>query len=214
MPALPRNGLGYRLSTDEKMAWNPSEPLAIAPSEYEAQVVAWLEVAGGNLEGFEISHQISVEGKSGEYNLDGFAEFHILGGATISVLVECKRHRRPVGRDVVLGVKAKLQEVRAHKAMVFSTSGFQRGAIEFASENGIALIMFVDGRLTYCVRSAEGPNPMRCPPGIPKYSYQIISKSEKGFSINSVEKASSLLADWFGVDVSISEQSVMIGDDQ
>jgi restriction system protein len=47
----------------------------------------------------------------------------------------------------------KLQEIGAHKGMIFSTSGFQSGAIEFATEHGIATITVQDGKTNYHTKS-------------------------------------------------------------
>lgn len=167
--------------------WNPSDPLEISPEEYERQVVAWLKEAGGNLNKLEIRHQKKVTGKSGEYTLDGWAEFQIFQGSNISVLIECKRHKRPVERDTVLGVHAKLKEVNAHKAMIFSTAGFQRGALGFASKNGIALITFIDGKLTYETRSAEPPSTSCYPTDLPKYAGQMISSDGNKTKVSTID---------------------------
>jgi len=70
---------------------------------------------------------VPLKGASGEYAFDALAEFEILGGARILVLVECKRHSSPVKREDVLVLEAKLRDTGAHKAMVFSTAGFQSG---------------------------------------------------------------------------------------
>ena len=56
------------------------------------------------------------------------------------MLVECKHLSRPVGRDVVHLLHAKVAELAAHKGVVFSTSGFQRGAPLLAKKHGVALV--------------------------------------------------------------------------
>jgi restriction system protein len=91
------------------------------------------------------------------------------------VLVECKRHSRPVERDDVLALESKLRDVGAHKAMLFSTAGFQRGALEYATERGIATVTFIDGKLTYQTRAA-GPS-LEPPPwaNIPRYAGWFLS---------------------------------------
>ena len=37
--------------------------------------------------------------------------------------------------------------------MIFSTSGFQEGALEFAKSHGIATVQFTDGAATYFAKS-------------------------------------------------------------
>jgi restriction system protein len=184
------------LSIDNEPPWNPRDPLEISPTEYEKQVVAWLKDAGANLEKFKIQHNKNVAGKSGEYSLDGWAEFETFG-VKFSILIECKRHSRPVNRDVVLGVNSKLQEVRSQKAIIFSTSGFQRGAIKYASDNRIALITFIDGRLTYQTRSAESPSAMSYPTDLTKYAGQMVSSVGNITTVSSIDDEHlSPLTDW------------------
>lgn len=124
-------------------------PLDISPEEYEREVVSWLRAAKQTLVAFDVRHHDRVQGSSGEYEFDAVAEFQVFDGAVITVLVECKRHLSPVKRDAVLALESKLRDVGAHKAMLFSTAGFQRGALEYAAQRGIATVTFIDGRLTY-----------------------------------------------------------------
>lgn len=138
--------------------FNPATSVEVSPDEYERQVAAWLGQTKRGLASFKIQHQAQLGGSSGEYTFDGIAEFEIFDGARIIVLVECKRHSSAVKRDYVLTLEAKLRDVGAHKAMLFSTAGFQRGALEYAAERGIATVTFIDGKLTYETRSAA-PTP-------------------------------------------------------
>jgi len=129
--------------------WNPERPVEVSPKEYERQVLDWLRQARGDLTDFEIGHLKKLVGASGEYEFDVVATFSAFEGAEFVVLVECKRYREAVKRDTVMTLHTKLIEVGAHKGMMFSTGGFQRGAIQFAAEHGIALVTFKDGKTTY-----------------------------------------------------------------
>lgn len=166
------------LAIQKKPPFGPLVPLEISPEDYERQVSDWLKHAGESLEEFEIYHQKKQLGSSGEYSLDGLAHFQIFQGARISVVIECKKHKRPVERDVVLTLHSKLRDIGAHKAMIFSTAGFQRGALEYASEHGIATIVFVDGKLTYMTKSAETPPGSIWPLDLPLYAGFILSITE------------------------------------
>lgn len=137
-----------------KSPWNPAIPVTLSPEDYERQVVEWLKQAGPRLTSFEVLHQAKLRGSSGAYAFDAIAEFEIFEGARIIVLVECKRHSTPVKRDHILALEAKRQDVGAHKAMLFSTGGFQRSALEYAAKRGIATITFIDGRLIYETRAS------------------------------------------------------------
>ena len=104
---------------------------------------------------FKVNHLEYLSGPGGEYEFDAVAEFAILGGAQIIVLVECKRYGRPVERDHVLTLWAKLQDVNANKAMIFSTSGFQTGALEYARSKNIAAVTFVAGEFLYETKALD-----------------------------------------------------------
>ena len=138
---------------DESGLWIPPISLEVAPEEYERQVVEWLRSTKRSITDFRVSHQMQLAGAAGEYEFDAVAEFEILEGARLVVLIECKRHSNPIKRDYIIALEGKIRDVGAHKGMVFSTAGFQRGAINYATERGIATVTFVDGSLTYVTRS-------------------------------------------------------------
>jgi restriction system protein len=51
---------------------------------------------------------------------------------------------------------SKLQSAGAQKGIVFSSSGFQSGAIKFADAHGIATIQLTEGKSNYFTKSADG----------------------------------------------------------
>jgi restriction system protein len=146
------------------------EYLEITPKQFEIRVLTWLKNCHQTLNDFTVIHSNVVHGDSGEYEIDVHIEFTIFNEAKITVIVECKRHRNPVKRDVVMLLEGKLRDTGAHKGMVFSTSGFQRGPIEYATQRGIALIDVAGGASNYHVR-AEGMADIAPPPwvDIPDY---------------------------------------------
>lgn len=150
--------------------WNPANSVEISPQEYEKQVVSWLELAGDTLERFEVNHLKHLSGSGGEYEFDGVAEFTAFGGARFIVLVECKRYNRPVERDHVMTLWAKLQDVNAQKAMIFSTCGFQSGALEYARSKNIATVMFVAGDFLYETKAKDLTPPPPPWASFPKYA--------------------------------------------
>lgn len=129
----------------------------ISPTEFELLVKEFLEGAGKELKSFQVTHDAHLVSSDGEYQIDVFAEFEALG-TTIRVLVECKRHKNEIKREVVQLLFDKLRATGSHKAIIFSTSGFQSGAFQFAKEHGIALIRVIEGRYTYVTKSAGGQN--------------------------------------------------------
>lgn len=112
----------------------------LTPERFERQVKAWLESVAEPLEAFSAKHAHSLTGADGEYTIDVTARFTALGGASFLLVVECKKHKNPIKREVVQVLHAKQQSLGAQKAMIFSTSKFQSGAIEYASEHGLALV--------------------------------------------------------------------------
>ena len=129
------------------MTQNSQEVVEIGPTQFETQVKRWLHKASDGLRDFRVSHRRMLEGSGGQYEIDVVAEFEALGGASIIVLVECKYYRRsnPIKRDTVMTLHAKLQDVGAHKGILFSTSRFQRGALQYAKAHGIGLVRVEDG---------------------------------------------------------------------
>jgi restriction system protein len=143
---------------NQNSPWNPAYALNISPKEYENQVVDWLKASCRTLEKFKVQHLRHLSGPGGDYEFDAVSEFTMFNGARIIVLVECKRYSQPVKRDHVMALWAKLQDVKAQKAMIFATCGFQSGALEYARTYGIAAIAFVEGKFLYETR-ATTPTP-------------------------------------------------------
>ena len=168
--------------------WNPRDSLEITPEDYEKQVVEWLRNTGKKLKNFDINHLKSLTGSSGTYTFDGVAMFEEFDGANFIILIECKRYNRPVERDHVLAFHSKMRDVGAHKAIMFSTSGYQKGALEYASQQGIALITFVEGKALYETKDAFNDNPE--PPlwaNIQPFAGIIMSYSENKISTHAFD---------------------------
>jgi restriction system protein len=129
-----------------------------------------------------------VSAHDGQYRIDATIRFSQLGVQFV-VLVECKDHTRPVEREDVQVLADKKRAVGAHKAILFSTNGYQRGAIEYARSHGIALVRLVEGTLTYETRSAHQPGMCTAPPpwaNIPAFVGQHICLADNGSVVVSV----------------------------
>lgn len=88
----------------------------------------------------KIQHRRKFLSNSGnEYEIDLSYEFR-LGEADYFTLVECKQWNSNVTREKIGYFKSILDELNAHKGIVVTTKGFQKGAIEFAKSNNIGLI--------------------------------------------------------------------------
>jgi hypothetical protein len=124
------------MATSRPPRFDPS----LTPTMFESYVAGYLRyVAGFTRQTCEVVEQGRVRGAGGEYAVDILVRFGALGFDFLLV-VECKHHRAPVKRKDVQALLAMMQDARAQKGALFSTSGFQRGAIEFAAEYSIALV--------------------------------------------------------------------------
>ena len=177
--------------------WNPREPVDVTPREYEDQVLAWLSQATAPNSINWTSREV-VYGRGGNYEIDVVGEVSLLGGTQVRILVECKRWGRRVDRNVVLAHAMKLRNTASHKGFIFSTSGFQRGALDVAVEEGIATLTFEAGNARYETRFVtlhpDPPDWIAFPP----YAACLISTS--GDSTISMSRVSSedigTLAEW------------------
>jgi restriction system protein len=156
---------------------------SITPDEYEKEVAALLQALARDLPGFQVQHLETVSTPDGSYKIDVTARFSQLG-VDFLILVECKDHARPVERKDVQVLADKLRAASAQKGMLFSTNGFQKGAIEYAKARRIALVRLIEGELTYqtrAVRLAGAPRP-KPPPwaDIPKYLCVMIRLGHDG----------------------------------
>jgi restriction system protein len=125
----------------------------ISPSEFEQHVRDLLSSAGGELSDFSVSRLENIEGAGGEYEIDVIARFTVFGAADLVILVECKHHKNPIKRDVVMVLESKLRDTKAHKGMIFATCDFQSGALEFARTHRIATVRVTGDGMTSLTRS-------------------------------------------------------------
>jgi restriction system protein len=168
------------MKRNHESPWNPATPVAITPTEFELHVRDWLARGVSAAESFEIIHQGTMAGQGGAYSIDVLATVTLFQGARVIVLAECKHQQRPVERDEILVLEGKLRDVGAHKGMLFSTAGFQRGAIALADARGIATVAVIDGRFLYETKSI-GPPPS--PPEwvrLPRFAGQRLTPSDGG----------------------------------
>lgn len=135
--------------------WFP-QPDDLSADGFERFVAAAFGSIGHRVAGLRVTHQSVEHGVDGDYSIDVSVRFQF-GGFDYVNLVEAKRHKNPIKRDVVQILDSKVRSVGAHKGIIFSTSPFQSGAIDFAGAHGIALVTVTEGRFTFSTRGAE-PN--------------------------------------------------------
>lgn len=140
-------------------------------------VVAYLQSLKGNLQEFSVQHRTSLSGPDGEFELDALARFEALG-AEFLVAVECKHHRNPVKRELVQVLRDRVRSLSLHKGILFSTGGFQKGAIEYAASQRIALVHFTEGGPVFEAKANLAPaGPLR------EYDAYFVTLDENGNEI-------------------------------
>jgi restriction system protein len=151
----------------------------LSPEGFELLVKSWLDAAGKGLKSYESFHRERLDGSDGTYEIDVKATFEEFG-ATFTVLAECKHQKSPIKREAVQVLYDRLRTTGSHKGIMFATTAFQRGAIEYAKTHGIALVQVADGQTSYVTKS-YGPSQKR-PPwlNIPKYIGWLVSLTEDG----------------------------------
>ncbi len=182
--------------------WNPRELAEVTPREYEDQVCAWLSQATAPNR-IDWKSRVVTPGRGGNYEIDVVGEMSLLRGAQIRILVECKRWRRRVDRDVILAHTQKLRNTASHKGFIFSTSGFQRGAIEAATEAGIATLTFEDGNARYETRSMGSPHEPSDWRPFPRYAAYLMSTTGKSTISRSLVSSEYIgsLTEWLREDI-------------
>jgi restriction system protein len=130
--------------------------LSLTPQEFEVEVRRILDGSGESLDEYQSKNLETIQASDGGYVLDVTARFSALGASCL-VLVECKHQQRNVERSEVQQLHSKVQSIGAQKGMLFSISGFQSGAIEYATSHGIALVQLQDECTTYFARSHGHP---------------------------------------------------------
>jgi restriction system protein len=151
----------------------------LTPTEFERYTRDFLQKLAdskrGTLESFDVEHLEELSAHDGDYKIDVTARLRILGFDFL-MLVECKHLKRPVEREAAMVLWAKQQSLHAQKCIMFSISGFQEGALEYAKENRMALIHIMDGQATYLTRSATPIHRPEAPP----VSYWLAHPNDQG----------------------------------
>lgn len=129
--------------------------LQLTPDAFERYVRGILRREKMNVQDLVVNHLENVAGSDGDYVMDVVATFTVFGGAVIRCLIECKRYSNPIEREKVMILQQKLLSTGCQKGMIFSTSEFQSGAIEFAKIHGIALVHVQRGKKMVFVTNAN-----------------------------------------------------------
>jgi hypothetical protein len=129
-------------------------PADITATEFEKFVAELLAATSPLLDDLKVTLHEVVPGVDGDYDFDITVRYE-LAGMTFLILVECKRHKNPIKRELVQVLHQKVQSVGGHKGVLISTAPYQRGALEFAKTHGIALVTVTEDRFAFQTRSAS-----------------------------------------------------------
>lgn len=126
--------------------------LTLTPVEFERHVRSMLDAMGHSRLDYRSEHREVLHGNDGDYEIDVTARFEFLEMEFL-VLVECKHYKNSVKRETLQALHDKMRSVGAHKCALFTTSGFQSGALRYAKAHKIATVKIADGRSVYFTKS-------------------------------------------------------------
>lgn len=112
--------------------------------EYERLVAATIQdlnLAGAK----QVCHQRDFVGKMTGRKIKVDVSFELeLHEFTVLCLVECKWYNHKVDVSEVEEFRSKMEDIGAHKGLMFTTVGFQDGAVKYAKAYGIGLARLSD----------------------------------------------------------------------
>jgi len=165
----------------------PPDYIEMSPTEFEQLVYSYLKEIGSSLDKFEIKHNSKEIGIDGTYQIDVIYKFEATG-VIFKVLVECKHHKSPIQRYIVEVLKNRLNSLGAQKGVLFSTSKFQSGCIEYAEKHGIALIRMIEGKYLYETKSLNMQD-NNIPDWLPKYFGEYIyNKQDDNYTVYNIQE--------------------------
>lgn len=96
-------------------------------------------------ENWSVTRQKALSSSTGRKILfDVVMEMQIELGFRITIVLECKCWSKRINVGLVQEFKAKLLEVGSPRGIMVTTAGYQSGAVQYASENGIGLLVLRD----------------------------------------------------------------------
>lgn len=126
--------------------------LDMSPTDFEKYALQVLQQQVQGLSECRFEHNKIIEVSDGDYQIDGYIEFKVMG-VVYKTLVECKHYKSRIEREKVQVLYDKLRACGAQKGILVSSSNFQSGAITYATQHGIALIQLTEAGSQYGTRS-------------------------------------------------------------
>ncbi len=151
----------------------------LSPTEFEKTVMAFFESFPTQPVSVNTEHDVNLSGEDGIYQIDIKLTYELFG-VSFLILVECKRYSTPIKRESVQILNSKLVSLGAQKGILVSSSGYQRGAIEYAKKHGIALLRVAAGGMTYETKNRLGTSMPYLPEGLEAYPIYRIAGTDRG----------------------------------
>lgn len=116
------------------------------PYELLAREIFELLMNQDSARNIEVKHNVALKGKDTEHQIDVYWKFE-LGGVRYKTVVQTKDWNTPLNKGELLKFKAVLDDLPGQPTgIVVTRSGYQKGAKEVASANGIFLFELVEER--------------------------------------------------------------------
>lgn len=126
-PPLAQSWTGTLSVKDDKCFHRWQTPILKSQLPNLRLVGDWIRKQGGELTSLEVTHDVKVEAHDSTYQIDVLAKFQAFAGADFIVLIECKKYRSAVKRELVQVLHDKVISIGAHKGILFATTGFNPG---------------------------------------------------------------------------------------
>lgn len=130
-------------------------------TDYEIFIQKLLQqmLEDGPLKKIHIDRLKKFKGRSGVFHEIDLSYEFIIVGVKYLTLVECKHWNSYVGKNIVQSFHSNIQDIGAHKGIIVSLKGFQKGAIEYAQSYGIGLYKASDDGSLDQYSFFDGPVP-------------------------------------------------------
>lgn len=93
-----------------------------------------------------VEHDVTLIGKSNAKRQIDVLVTQTTTLHTYKTVIECKRWKKPVTRQVIDVLYATVEDLNASKGVIFTTKGYEEGAIEYAKNKNIDIFLIRDIR--------------------------------------------------------------------
>lgn len=89
----------------------------------------------------EVTHNVTETGKSGAKRQIDVLVIQKTKLHTIKTIIECKRWKEKVDRGIIDVLAASIKDLGANKGAIFTTAGYEEGAIQYAKSENIDIFV-------------------------------------------------------------------------